>query len=79
MFVLNRYFFHMADAIEHNGGHVEKFIGDAVKAIFGMDETPDPALRAIKAATEMLAAAGRMKSYMKAMYDLDFEIGMLDV
>jgi ferredoxin len=32
MFVLNRHFFYMADAIERNGGHVEKFIGDAIMA-----------------------------------------------
>ncbi|HEV8584236.1 MAG TPA: adenylate/guanylate cyclase domain-containing protein [Methylomirabilota bacterium] len=76
MFVLNRYFFHMADAIEKNGGHIEKFIGDAIMAIFGIDDTPDVPLRAIKAATDMLGAADRMKSYMKTMYDMDFEIGI---
>ena len=76
MFMLNRYFFHMADAIERNGGHVEKFIGDAIMAIFGIDDTPDVPLHAIKAATDMLGAADRMKSYMKAMYDKDFEVGI---
>jgi class 3 adenylate cyclase/nitrite reductase/ring-hydroxylating ferredoxin subunit len=76
MFVLNRYFFQMADAIERNGGHVEKFIGDAILAIFGMDDTPDVPLHAIKAATDMLGAADRMKSYMKAMYDMDFDVGI---
>ena len=76
MFMLNRYFFHMADVIERNGGHVEKFIGDAIMAIFGMDDTPDVPLHAIKAATDMLGAADRMRPYMKAMYDRDFEIGI---
>jgi class 3 adenylate cyclase/nitrite reductase/ring-hydroxylating ferredoxin subunit len=76
MFVLNRYFFHMADAIERNGGHVEKFIGDAIMAIFGMDDTPDVPLHAIKAATDMLGAADQMKPYMKTMYDKDFEVGI---
>jgi class 3 adenylate cyclase/nitrite reductase/ring-hydroxylating ferredoxin subunit len=76
MFVLNRYFFHMADAIERNGGLVEKFIGDAIMAIFGLDDTPDFPLRAVKAAVDMLGAADRMKSYMKTMYDMDFEIGI---
>ena len=76
MFVLNRYFFHMADAIERNGGHIEKFIGDAIMAIFGIDDTPDMPLRAIKAATDMLDAADRMKLYMKAMYDIDFDVGI---
>ena len=76
MFVLNRYFFHMADAIERNGGHIEKFIGDAIMAIFGIDDRPDMPLRAIKAATDMLGAADRMKLYMKAMYDIDFDVGI---
>ena len=76
MFVLNRYFFHMADAIERNGGHIEKFIGDAIMAIFGVDNTPDVPLHAIKAATDMLGAADRMKPYMKAMYDKEFDVGI---
>jgi class 3 adenylate cyclase/nitrite reductase/ring-hydroxylating ferredoxin subunit len=76
MFVLNRYFFQMADAIERNGGHIEKFIGDAIMAIFGLEDAPDFPLRAVKAATDMLGAADRMKVYMKAMYDMDFEIGI---
>jgi hypothetical protein len=76
MFVLNRYFVQMADVIERNGDHVEKFIGDAIMAIFGMDDTPDFPLRAVKGATEMPSSADRMKSYMKAMYDMDFEVGI---
>jgi class 3 adenylate cyclase len=76
MFTLNRYFFHMADAIERNGGHIEKFIGDAIMAVFGIDDTSDMPLRAIKAAVDMLSAADRMKPYMKTMYDVDFEVGI---
>jgi class 3 adenylate cyclase/nitrite reductase/ring-hydroxylating ferredoxin subunit len=76
MFVLNRYFFNMADIIERNGGHVEKFIGDAIMATFGVDDLEDVPLRAIKAATDMLAAADRMRTYMESMYKEDFEIGI---
>ena len=76
MFVLNRYFFQMADAIERNGGQVEKFIGDAIMAIFGIDDAPDAPLRAVKAATDMLSAADRMKPYMKSLYEQDFEVGI---
>lgn len=76
MYVLNRYFFNMADVIERNGGHVEKFIGDAIMATFGIDELQDVPLRAIKAATDMLAAADRMRGYMKSMYNEAFEIGI---
>lgn len=76
MYVLNRYFFQMADAIERNGGQVEKFIGDAIMAIFGIDDALDAPLRAVKAATDMLGAADRMKPYMKSLYDQDFEVGI---
>ncbi len=76
MFTLNRYFFQMADVIERNGGQIQKFIGDAVMAIFGMDVTPNAPLHAVKAATDMLVAADRMKPYMKVMYDMDFAIGI---
>ncbi|MEJ2175906.1 MAG: adenylate/guanylate cyclase domain-containing protein [bacterium] len=76
MFVLNRYFFNMADIIERNGGQVEKFIGDAIMATFGVEEMQDVPLRAIKAATDMLAAGDRMRAYMDAMYKEPFEIGI---
>jgi len=76
MYVLNRYFFQMADAIERNGGQVEKFIGDAIMAIFGIDDAPDAPLRAVKTATDMLGVADRMKPFMKSLYDQDFEIGI---
>jgi class 3 adenylate cyclase len=49
-----RYFHEMRDAIERHGGTVEKFIGDAVMAVFGVpDAHEDDALRACRAAHEM--------------------------
>ena len=35
VFVLNRYFAHMGEAVEEAGGHLDKFIGDGVMALFG--------------------------------------------
>ncbi len=35
VFVLNRYFAHMGEAVEASGGHLDKFIGDGVMALFG--------------------------------------------
>jgi class 3 adenylate cyclase len=55
---------------------VEKFIGDAIMAIFGIDDMLDMPLRAIKAATDMLGAADAMKPHMKTMYRKEFEIGI---
>jgi class 3 adenylate cyclase len=49
-----RYFHEMRSAIERHGGTVEKFIGDAVMAVFGVPEVhEDDALRAVRAAVEM--------------------------
>jgi class 3 adenylate cyclase len=52
--VLARYFERMRAIIERHGGTVEKFIGDAVMAVFGVPLAhEDDALRAVRAAAEM--------------------------
>src|SRR5919205_2989561 len=52
--LLARYFERMKGIIERHGGTVEKFIGDAVMAVFGVPQVhEDDALRAVRAAVEM--------------------------
>ncbi|HEU4864673.1 MAG TPA: adenylate/guanylate cyclase domain-containing protein [Actinomycetota bacterium] len=52
--VMARYFDAMRAALERHGGSVEKFIGDAVMAVFGIPQLhEDDALRAVRAAAEM--------------------------
>ncbi|MFN2470368.1 MAG: adenylate/guanylate cyclase domain-containing protein [Gaiellaceae bacterium] len=52
--VMSRYFDEMQAALERHGGTVEKFIGDAVMAVFGIPALhEDDALRALRAAAEM--------------------------
>jgi class 3 adenylate cyclase/tetratricopeptide (TPR) repeat protein len=52
--MMSRYFDEMREAIERHGGTVEKFIGDAVVAVFGVPVAhEDDALRACRAAAEM--------------------------
>ncbi|MDP9243370.1 MAG: AAA family ATPase, partial [Actinomycetota bacterium] len=52
--VMSRFFDEMRSVIERHGGTVEKFIGDAVMAVFGVPTThEDDALRAVRAASEM--------------------------
>jgi class 3 adenylate cyclase len=49
--VMERYFGETRSVLERHGGTVEKFIGDAVMAVFGIPTThEDDALRAVKAA-----------------------------
>jgi class 3 adenylate cyclase/tetratricopeptide (TPR) repeat protein len=52
--LLARYFDRMKAIVERHGGTVEKFIGDAVMAVFGVPLAhEDDALRAVRAAAEM--------------------------
>ena len=52
--VMSRYFDAMRAVVERHGGTVEKFIGDAIMAVFGIPTLhEDDALRAVRAAAEM--------------------------
>ena len=52
--VMSRYFAVARGAVQRHGGTMEKFVGDAVLAVFGIPEVrEDDALRAIRAAAEL--------------------------
>jgi len=54
---MQRYFADLRTIVERHGGSVEKFVGDAVMAVFGIPVShEDDALRAVRAAAEMRAA-----------------------
>jgi class 3 adenylate cyclase len=55
------YYERMRQILERHGGTVEKFVGDAVMAVFGVPVAhEDDALRAVRAAWEMRAAVIRL-------------------
>ncbi len=59
--LLQAYFAEMAKPIARYGGTVEKFIGDAIFAVFGVPRIhEDDAERAVRAAEGMQAALGRL-------------------
>ncbi len=69
--VMSRYFERMREVLERHGGTVEKFIGDAVMAVFGMPELhEDDALRAVRAATELRQALASLNE------ELERELGV---
>jgi adenylate cyclase len=55
VFVLNRYFSAMGRAIETAGGRVDKFIGDGVMALFGIDRGAQAGCREVLAAARLMS------------------------
>jgi adenylate cyclase len=55
VFLLNQYFKAMGRAIEGQGGRVDKFIGDGIMALFGVDRAPEEACRQALAAARAMA------------------------
>jgi class 3 adenylate cyclase/tetratricopeptide (TPR) repeat protein len=70
--VMTRYFDVMRVALERHGGTVEKFIGDAVMAVYGLPvRHEDDALRAIRAAADMQAALPELNRSFREQWDLE--------
>lgn len=74
MYLLNRYFAQAGQIIEANGGYIDKFVGDGLMAIFGLDDQADAGISAVNAALKTLDAVDRMKPFFSSMYDVDFDI-----
>jgi len=74
MYLLNRYFAQAGQIVEANGGYVDKFVGDGMLAIFGIDEKPDAPVRAVNAALQTLHAVDRMKPFLSSMYGVEFDV-----
>jgi class 3 adenylate cyclase/tetratricopeptide (TPR) repeat protein len=65
-YVTSRYFETMRAAVERHGGTVEKFIGDAVVALFGVPRVrEDDALRAVRAAADMRASLAALNEELQ--------------
>ena len=55
VFILNRYFRAMGMAVEQAGGHLDKFIGDGVMALFGVEGNAETACRDALNAARLMA------------------------
>jgi class 3 adenylate cyclase/predicted ATPase len=70
--VMSRYFEVMKAALEGHGGTVEKFIGDAVMAVFGLPvRHEDDAVRAVRGAAAMQAALPALNEQFRAEWGLE--------
>jgi class 3 adenylate cyclase/tetratricopeptide (TPR) repeat protein len=61
--LMGRWYEEMRIAVERHGGTVEKFVGDAVMAVYGVPRAhEDDALRAVRAALDMQTAVERLNA-----------------
>jgi len=67
--VMTRYFDSMSAELERHGGVVEKFIGDAIMAVFGLPKLhEDDALRAVRAAADMQRAQAKLNDELERQW-----------
>ncbi len=73
--VMERYFAVAREVLERHGGSVEKFIGDAVMAVFGIPRVhEDDALRAARAADELRTELGVLNAALRHEYETELQV-----
>ncbi len=73
--VLDRYFDAVREAVERHAGIVEKYIGDAVMAVFGVPVVhEDDALRAVRAAATIPGAVARLDAELRRRWGARLEV-----
>ena len=72
--VMTRYFEEMRRVLEEHGGAIEKYIGDAVMAVFGIPRAhEDDALRAVRAARGMQRALAELNDELERAWGVRLE------
>ena len=73
--VLSTFYASARESLERHGGTVEKFIGDAVMAVFGVPRVhEDDAIRGVRAAWELLDVMARMNSELSGRYGAELQL-----
>ena len=78
LFILNRFFAEMTQAIASTHGHYSQFTGDGLMALYGLD-SPDPAsgpADALRGARDMLMRVERLNLELKAELPNPLQIGI---
>jgi len=74
--ILNRYFLEMGTAIHNHQGRIDKYMGDGIMAIFGMEGDEHPGILAYRSAVEMLTKLKKFNVYLEETYKQQFQIGI---
>lgn len=74
--VLNRYFQQVNPIVERHGGAINNYMGDGFMALFGLKDSRDAALRAVRAGWEILAAARSHHTYVRNLFNHAFRVGL---
>ncbi|MDJ0962333.1 MAG: adenylate/guanylate cyclase domain-containing protein [Acidimicrobiia bacterium] len=72
--MLNRFFDGASHVIESNGGRVDNYIGDAVLALFGVDDLQQPTVAAIESGLGLLEVARELNHYVERFYGRSFRV-----
>jgi class 3 adenylate cyclase/hemoglobin-like flavoprotein len=72
---LNRFFKQLGDPILANHGVINKYLGDGMLALFGLDNSQheECARQAVRASLRMLAAAQHVNAYLQTHFGFSFE------
>src|SRR5919198_905832 len=77
VFLLNRYFAIIGEAVAKSGGHLDKFIGDGAMALFGLAAPPGEACRqAVAAARQILEGVRHLSDDLAAELKTQIEIAI---
>jgi len=75
--LLNEYFTEMAEVIFQNQGSLDKYIGDAIVAVFGsLIALENPSSTAVQAAIHMMKRMSTLREKWKNRYGVEMEMGV---
>ncbi len=72
--LLNRFFSRTSDVVASNAGVIDNYMGDAVLALFGLHDEPEPALSAVRAGLGILEVARELTRYIERIYGMAFGV-----
>lgn len=72
--MLNRFFTGASAVVEANSGRVDNYMGDAILALFGVDNEPMPTVAAIRSGLGMLEVARDLNHYVERSYGKTFGV-----